>query len=174
MARQGREFQRYDVDGSRLVAGVVPLLPDGNVVLICNRKNREKWGLPKGGWETDESVHSAASREAFEEAGVQGTIGTTLKVAEAKSKSGQCQRINWFVYHVTALSDDWPERSERNRIVVPIEEALQMVHRPEHRAAILEVKGLNLPFRPSRNQTFTKFLLIGLVALAAVTLLKAK
>jgi hypothetical protein len=44
-ARQGRELQRWDGE-TRLVAGCVPII-NGKIVLISNRKNRRKWGLPK-------------------------------------------------------------------------------------------------------------------------------
>lgn len=67
-ARRGRENQRYDGD-IRLVAGCLPVMPDGRVVLISSVK-RTDWILPKGGWEDDETAVEAAAREAYEEAGV--------------------------------------------------------------------------------------------------------
>ncbi len=45
-AREGRELQRWDENGARLVAGCVPIV-NGMVCLISNRKDRFKWGLPK-------------------------------------------------------------------------------------------------------------------------------
>lgn len=67
-ARHGREKQRYDGD-TRLVAGCLPVLPDGRVLLIGSVKGTD-WLLPKGGWEHDETSAEAAVREAYEEAGV--------------------------------------------------------------------------------------------------------
>lgn len=67
--RVGRDLQRWDGD-VRLVAGVVPVREDGLVMLISSTKAPGKFGLPKGGWESDEEVHEAAQREALEEAGV--------------------------------------------------------------------------------------------------------
>lgn len=67
-AREGREKCRYDGD-TRLVAGCLPVTPDGRLVLIGSVK-RSDWILPKGGWETDETAAEAAVREAYEEAGV--------------------------------------------------------------------------------------------------------
>ena len=139
MAREGREHQRF-VDGVRLVAGCVPLLA-GQVVLISNRKDPRKLGLPKGGWEDDEpTCEHAAVREAYEEAGTKGITGASLCPAEVTSKSGTRQRIEWFVLYVTELVDDWPERAQRNRVVMSLEESIQRVHRPEHRKALEEVK----------------------------------
>lgn len=67
-ARSGREKQRYDGD-TRLVAGCLPVMPDGRVLLIGS-VTRTDWVLPKGGWEDDETSVEAAVREAYEEAGV--------------------------------------------------------------------------------------------------------
>lgn len=67
-ARRGRLNQTWDGD-TRLVAGCLPVMPDGRVVLIRSVK-RDDWILPKGGWESDETAEEAAVREAYEEAGV--------------------------------------------------------------------------------------------------------
>eukprot|EP00903_Cladosiphon_okamuranus_P009624 g9160.t1 len=66
-AREGREKCRYDGD-TRLVAGCLPITPDGRLVLIGSVKHTD-WILPKGGWDTDETAAEAAVREAYEEAG---------------------------------------------------------------------------------------------------------
>lgn len=71
-ARSGRQNQRYDGD-TRLVAGCLPVMPDGRVVLIRSVK-RTDWILPKGGWESDETAEEAAVREAYEEAGVSALL----------------------------------------------------------------------------------------------------
>jgi len=142
MARQGRDCQRFGADGARLVAGCVPLL-NGKVVLICNRKNRDKWGLPKGGWEDDEpTACEAALREAFEEAGVRCVPGASLADTrvDAKARSGKpAVQVQWFACYVTELVGHWPEAAERDRKAVPLVEALRLVTRPEQRAALLEV-----------------------------------
>lgn len=70
--RQGRELQRYDSAGERLISGVVPFY-QGQLVMITSQSSGA-WILPKGGWEKDESAQEAAAREAYEEAGVLGTL----------------------------------------------------------------------------------------------------
>jgi len=132
-------------DGKRLTAGIVPLV-NGKVVLISNRKDSAKWGLPKGGWEDWElNAADAAAREGFEEAGVRGISGASLESAEVTSKNGgHAVKIHWFVCYVTELADNWPEDQQRNRIVVEIKEAIGMVHRPEHKRALEEVLDRSL------------------------------
>jgi len=95
----------------------------------------------QGGWEDDEPLaETAAAREAHEEAGVRGIMGATLASAEVTAKSkAHSVRIAWFALYVEELLDDWPEASERRRVVVPLDEAIGMVARPEHRAALTEV-----------------------------------
>jgi len=142
MARQGRDSQRFGADSARLVAGCVPLL-NGKVVLVCNRKNRNKWGLPKGGWEDDEpTACEAALREAFEEAGVRCVPGASLADTRVEPKAGVNKpvvQVHWFACYVTELVDQWPEAAERDRQVVSLDEALELVTRPEQKAALLEV-----------------------------------
>ncbi|AQK57679.1 Nudix hydrolase 13 mitochondrial [Zea mays] len=91
-ARQGRLQQRYD-GCYRLVSGCIPYtLKEDAVeegagkqscqqdvvgrlqVLMISTPKRSDLIFPKGGWEDDESIDEAASREAFEEAGVKGII----------------------------------------------------------------------------------------------------
>ncbi|KIZ06398.1 hypothetical protein MNEG_1559 [Monoraphidium neglectum] len=87
-SRQGRDKQRYTEDGARLVAGCIPIRYKGapgcagdvEVLLITSRGGKG-WVFPKGGWEDDESVESAAKRETVEEAGVRGAIEVSLPEA---------------------------------------------------------------------------------------------
>uniref|UniRef100_A0A0E0DCG9 Nudix hydrolase domain-containing protein n=1 Tax=Oryza meridionalis TaxID=40149 RepID=A0A0E0DCG9_9ORYZ len=87
VARTGRLRQRYDNE-YRLVAGCVPYrvkkdeanprilgdVPGQVEVLMVSTPNRADMVFPKGGWEDDEEVYEAASREAMEEAGVKGIV----------------------------------------------------------------------------------------------------
>lgn len=43
---------------------------DNQILIISSRKHTDNWGLPKGGWEIDETVEEAARREIGEETGV--------------------------------------------------------------------------------------------------------
>lgn len=95
----------------------------------------------QGGWETDEATAAeAASREAYEEGGIRGITGATLSPTHAMSKSETIPvRCEWFVCYVDELLNEWPEGFERSRIVVSLDEAINLVHRPEHRMALQEV-----------------------------------
>ncbi|KAG6473218.1 hypothetical protein ZIOFF_067131 [Zingiber officinale] len=89
VSRQGRQLQRYNNCGSRLIVGCIPykLKQNGVEVLVVTSQKREDIMFPKGGWELDETMIQAACREAFEEAGVQGKVEDKLGEWRYKSKS---------------------------------------------------------------------------------------
>lgn len=126
-ARSGREQQRYDGD-TRLVAGCLPVMPDGRVVLIGSVK-RTDWILPKGGWESDETAAESAVREAYEEAGIKGKVTADLGLHEIVSSRGNKSRAAMFLLLVTEVLPDWPEK-HRKRQLVSLEEAFALCVRP--------------------------------------------
>lgn len=59
-SRNGRDHQRFATDPLtgqmfRLTTGSVPILNDGRILLISSSR-KEEWILPKGGWESDETL----------------------------------------------------------------------------------------------------------------------
>ncbi|KNA22063.1 hypothetical protein SOVF_037470 [Spinacia oleracea] len=145
VARQGRHRQLYE-DNRRLVSGCIPYRfregcedcecreEDCLEVLMISSPNRHDLVFPKGGWENDESVHEAACREAFEEAGVKGNLNTTeLGVWEFRSKStqaissleGGC-RGYMFALEVTEELDSWPEQENHARNWLNIRDAFRL------------------------------------------------
>lgn len=164
LARTGREHQRYicDIDGPvRLVAGCVPLV-DGKVVMISSGNN--KWIVPKGGWETDETAEAAACREAYEEAGVIGVLGSALSEIEflSRKRGGRCRLYLW-VMHVTEILGKWPEASDRRRRLVSLETAIAECSRPEMREALIEMRdrGLHLGGKTVTNVQGSDYLACG-------------
>ncbi|CAN8305374.1 unnamed protein product [Cochlearia groenlandica] len=155
-SRTGRDRQRYD-NNLRLVSGCIPyrLIKSEDIidveeeeeedttsvdfsnklqVLMVSSPNRHDLVFPKGGWEDDETVLEAASREAMEEAGVKGTLREVpLGVWEFRSKSstleddcfGGCKGY-MFALQVTEELEDWPERDNRKRKWLNVKEALEL------------------------------------------------
>ncbi|KAK6359367.1 hypothetical protein TWF696_000528 [Orbilia brochopaga] len=123
-ARVGRTKQRYDTDGSRLVAGIVPLSKDKSKVLIVESTRKVNcWVLPKGGWETDEGdAETAAQREAWEEAGITGKITKSLgKIRDNRSTANAV--FLFFEMTVEEELSEWPEMKKRKRKWVTYKEA---------------------------------------------------
>ncbi|KAG7558843.1 NUDIX hydrolase-like domain superfamily [Arabidopsis thaliana x Arabidopsis arenosa] len=148
-ARTGRDHQRYD-NNFRLVSGCIPyrLVKDEEEdstsvdfenklqVLMISSPNRHDLVFPKGGWEDDETVLEAASREAMEEAGVKGILREDpLGVWEFRSKSssleadcclgGGCKGY-MFALEVKEELAIWPEQDNRERRWLNVKEALEL------------------------------------------------
>ncbi|EOA25396.1 hypothetical protein CARUB_v10018728mg [Capsella rubella] len=149
-ARTGRDHQRYD-NNFRLVSGCIPyrMVRDEEEedstsvdfenkleVLMVSSPNRHDLVFPKGGWEDDETVLEAASREAMEEAGVKGILREDpLGVWEFRSKSssmeaecrlaGRCKGY-MFALEVKEELAIWPEQENRERRWLNVKEALEL------------------------------------------------
>ncbi|KAJ8500629.1 hypothetical protein OPV22_011181 [Ensete ventricosum] len=134
VSRHGRRLQRYS-SGRRLVVGCIPYQfkevdkpcsedtePAIEVLVVSSQKGPELM-FPKGGWELDESMPEAASREAFEEAGVRGNLECTL----GKWSSKGDDKIHFmYALRVTEVLQQWPEMGARERKWVTVEDARQV------------------------------------------------
>ncbi|KAL3830741.1 hypothetical protein ACJIZ3_019543 [Penstemon smallii] len=129
VSRTGRLLQRYNEEDHRLVVGCIPYrykngkgftpndedVDDLEVLVISSKKNQAMM-FPKGGWELDESVEEAASRESLEEAGVLGHVECELGRWIFKSKTREIyHQCFMFPLLVTQQLDLWPEKTSRKR-----------------------------------------------------------
>ncbi|KAG6475885.1 hypothetical protein ZIOFF_065115 [Zingiber officinale] len=114
-SRQGRQLQRYSKSGRRLVV----------LIITSSKGNNNEFMFPKGGWETDETIKQAVSREAMEEAGVQGTIQGRIGTWVYKSRTHEAhyQAIMFPMKVTEELAHQWPEMHQRQRAWVSIAEA---------------------------------------------------
>ncbi|CAH8363509.1 unnamed protein product [Eruca vesicaria subsp. sativa] len=132
VSRTGRQFQRYN-KGRRQVVGCIPyrfkLTSDGKIsdkveVLVISSQKGHAMMFPKGGWELDESVEEAASRESLEEAGVLGNVEHQLGKWDFLSKSrGTYYEGLMFPMLVTEQLELWPEQHARQRIWMNVVDA---------------------------------------------------
>lgn len=110
---------------------------DGKVeVLLITSRGTGRWVLPKGWIDGREDVVAAAAREAFEEAGVRGKIGSGelgRYFYQKKSSTGLPLRCEVAVIplEVTDESSKWPERKERTKRWLSPEEAASLVQEPD-------------------------------------------
>ncbi|CAL5229228.1 g12512 [Coccomyxa viridis] len=157
-ARTGRDLQRYSTDGERLLAGCIPVRKrsaangvDGVEVLLVSSRGGKGLVFPKGGWETDEDVESAAARETVEEAGVRGKLEVPMlgkfrymgKPDKQHTAPVKCI-IHMFVMHVADELPVWPEMAQRQRFWLSVEEACAKCRHPWMREALqmwLEQRG---------------------------------
>ncbi|CAI9766188.1 unnamed protein product [Fraxinus pennsylvanica] len=134
-SRTGRHLQRYN-QGCRLVVGCIPYRirkadksspnEELEVLLISSQKNSNMM-FPKGGWEIDEDIELAASRETLEEAGVIGSLGDKLGKWIFKSKRQEkFHEGSMFSLLVTEELDVWPEKNVRQRKWMTVNEAREV------------------------------------------------
>ena len=102
-------------------AGTIPIRMKGRQIEICfvtSRSRRAVYVLPKGTIGKKEKARQTASRETFEEAGVEGRMLHPLKNGK-KQKSIKIKtreyNAKYFILLVDIIHKSWPEKSMRDR-----------------------------------------------------------
>ena len=88
---------------------------NGVEFLLVNSNGGNKWTFPKGSPETTMSHSRAAEKEAWEEAGLVGTLREQPIGEYRFEKLGRTHRVVVFRMKVTKVKRDWPERDRRRR-----------------------------------------------------------
>ncbi len=106
-------FQQY---------GALPfsITDDGEVrVLLVTTRGRREWIIPKGWPIRNLSAGATAAREAYEEAGVLGTvvsespIGSFRYAKQRNSRKAAIHEVSVFLFAVERQLRKWPEKAER-------------------------------------------------------------
>lgn len=110
-------------------------------MLVTSRK-RSRWVLPKGNIKRGIPAHRSAALEAFEEAGVIGTIsavplGTYRQVKTRDTGEEETVAVRAFPMLVTEETSTWPEMRIRQRRWMPIAMAIESVTNHELRALLI-------------------------------------
>jgi 8-oxo-dGTP pyrophosphatase MutT (NUDIX family) len=92
----------------------------------------KRWIVPKGRIEQGQTAGEAALLEAWEEAGLVGSLRPGPVGSYIYEKCGRMCHVTVFLMEVTGLSDAWPECHRRSRRWV----------RPERAAVHLNPRGL--------------------------------
>ncbi|BCR06820.1 hypothetical protein DESUT3_38890 [Desulfuromonas versatilis] len=117
-------------------------------VLLVTTRRRRHWIIPKGIIEPDMSPAESAVNEAWEEAGLRGSLHR-LAVGEYRyAKWGGMCTVQVFLFRVAQIEEDWPEAGIRWRQWLSVEEAAHRVREPEM-GRILE----RLPWLVSQSDT---------------------
>lgn len=115
------------------------------VLLMTSRETR-RWVIAKGWPIKGLAPNMTASREAYEEAGVEGYVAMRplgSYVYDKRKPSGRLQPVQVEVYplQVTVQHDDWPEQFERDKLWLSPQDAAARVDEPG-------LKALLAAFRP--------------------------
>src|SRR5690348_5611303 len=101
------------------------------IMLVTSRETR-RWIIPKGWPKKGKSPHRSAAREAFEEAGVLGSVARRSVGSfsyKKRLKNGgmvECE-VRVFPLKVKRQSKEWPEKEERRVKWLPAAKAAAKV-----------------------------------------------
>jgi 8-oxo-dGTP pyrophosphatase MutT (NUDIX family) len=115
-------------------SGVLPIV--GEMVVLITARGSGRWIIPKGYIEKGMSPAESAAKEAWEEAGLTGTvlheeIGTYMY----RRPSGLFS-VKVYPLEVKSLLDEWEEMHLRQRRLVTPAEAIEMIDHKELKALV--------------------------------------
>ncbi len=90
-------------------------------ISLVTSRTGARWIFPKGQPEKGRSDEKIALEEAFEEAGLKGTLKS--KAQEFSVSHGSTKRLRLYCMDVEKQLKEWPEQDIRKRKSVTIEEA---------------------------------------------------
>ena len=108
----------------------------GLLVLLITTRGRGRWTIPKGWPKPGLSNSQLAEREAFEEAGVAGQIGSQPVGNFTYTKrlhlfSWVRCRVDVYLLHADRQHLSWPEQESRKFIWVEPSQAVKLVKEPQ-------------------------------------------
>jgi 8-oxo-dGTP pyrophosphatase MutT (NUDIX family) len=106
------------------------------LILLVRKRRSKEWGIPKGKVEAHLSFGENAAKEAFEEAGVRGSISPN-SVGMFRATKRSPSRLNthvievWvYLFEVTERLSRWPEKGKRQIKWVPCDVAAAALREP--------------------------------------------
>ncbi len=142
----GNAMSREEYSAVPLQSGALAWRPKGKrkaeVLLVTGRRSR-RWMIPKGWPMPGKSLADSAAQEAFEEAGIEGTIDPrpigTFRHVKQHLLVGEIEVD--IIVHLLAVSrelSDWPERGERSRKWFALEDAASRVDSAQLKKLIVQ------------------------------------
>ena len=119
-------------------SAVIPIRRRAGVldVVMVTSHSGKRWIVPKGIVEPDLSPAESAANEAWEEAGIRGTVRPGAVGTYQYQKWGGTCTVEVFLLDVERLEDTWPEQDLRQRRCIAVDEAAELV-REEGLAAMI-------------------------------------
>ena len=98
----------------------------GKICLITS-SNGKRWIIPKGLIEPGQTAAENALQEAWEEAGLVGSLQREPVGSYLYEKNGETCHVTVFIMRVQKVAREWPERGLRQRAWVTPEVALERI-----------------------------------------------
>jgi 8-oxo-dGTP pyrophosphatase MutT (NUDIX family) len=120
-------------------AAAIPI-HDDRICLVTSRRT-QGWIIPKGTIEPGESPAETALREAWEEAGLLGSLHSEPVGTYYYQKCGRDCRVTVYLMQVEAAAEQWPERHQRARRWATSSEVIVAIQQPILRKLIVQGLG---------------------------------
>lgn len=101
----------------------------GQVCLVTSSSGK-RWVIPKGLIDPGKTAGEIALQEAWEEAGLVGVLQPEPVGSYLYAKYGGTCYVSVFLMQVTEVSDDWPERTLRQRTWMSPAQAIRHLDDP--------------------------------------------
>jgi 8-oxo-dGTP pyrophosphatase MutT (NUDIX family) len=127
---------------STVQSGAIPYawVEDEPAYLLITSRRTGRWIFPKGVVEDDMTAAASAAKEAWEEAGVRGEIGTTVigtyRTEKVERHSTRMIAVDLYPLKVADQAGDWPERRSRRRHWATHRQARRLIDNPELMAVL--------------------------------------
>lgn len=102
----------------------------GSRVCVITSRNGKRWVIPKGLIEAEQTAGECALQEAWEEAGLVGTLSPEPVGTYLYDKFGGTCHVTVFLMEVTEVAQEWPECDMRQRAWVSPAGALDRIDDP--------------------------------------------
>lgn len=109
----------------------------GPEILLVTSSTRKRWIIPKGNIEPHLNEIESARREAFEEAGVHGSVRSVALGSYIHASSGGPTRVRVYLMEVERILARWPEAERRERAWMTVREAHDRILEPGLRDILL-------------------------------------
>lgn len=131
--------------------GVIPVRPaaeGGFEILLITSRDTKRWVVPRGNPIPGKSPAESAAQEAFEEAGIVGTvdrdaIGFYSYEKRRRLRGPVPASVHLFRMTVAEERDDWPEKGQRERRWFAAAAAAEAVHEADLAQLIRLIAGLS-------------------------------
>lgn len=119
-------------------------------ILLITSRRKKRWVIPKGIIEGGLSPEESAAKEAYEEAGVSGTVDSHILGQYQYKKWGGTCTVKVFLLEVTEVMEEWPESFFRDRQWVNISEAQKRIDEKDLRQMIAKLPDAVTRFKAEK------------------------
>jgi 8-oxo-dGTP pyrophosphatase MutT (NUDIX family) len=121
-----------------------------DILLVTTRgkgRGRENWIIPKGKVKPGKGAALSAAEEAYEEAGVRGTLDQAPVARFDLPMAGResSEQMQIFALEVENQTIVWPEMFQRQRRWASLDEAMAMLKAPHFRQALQDFAAMMAP-----------------------------